>query len=946
MKTRTFIDGEDYTNKCTMPIQEQNTADESLDAGYLELVSTNKKEPFRPFTRCQITIDDGAEETTDFYYIASDDNAELLKSKKNNHDIVLIEETKELERYVVDVKTLTNPIVHNYLDNPTNVMANGNTTTYWVFNTPFYITFDMKSPQEINKTMTIPRPYYLLKKIQEVANTWNGGAIVNVELTIYDPDGEKVWYGYDGWSSIPESKTFSFVPKKTGEYTFKLNGTSTLHTTEGEVTFKIVVLERTPSKVDYNIKDACKILLATCETLRQSESQRFILASVEEYQQSQQERIKKLFDLKSPEFSHTKCTLFEALKEIGDYIHAIPRLRNNKVFFDLLGINEKCTVDLKKYTSKITSQSIDNFCSALDTNVQNLINTDDEKTGSMIEPFNNQYKTLRVEKGVAQITEGTVKIETDFPIYDIKSVKCGFLEDGKFVGDITPFIYEDAEYQTLSSSSDIFPTSKMFALKYTQGQKDITGLQYKNSNVISDAFEQYSVLNIIHKKLNMATNWWKNFWSKNEDIYNLQFQIVYTPIINTRIKQTKNNVEDLKFRSVLTYNQSANMISSNAYGEHLRGVVAKNGVAEKKLMFIVSKLSQIPKVNTIYKGYTITSVKKEIYNNHILVEVGLSKKFNNKSAYIALNNQKRFYEISEKACAERYVLYEDYCVVGNDISNDDKSIITVEGINAFRNSFTTGESKQIGVVKAQGFDSQENALEEVAKPVYSLGVGTSLLFGYTYDDNYSAGMLSQYEGNSKVQNYVKYTDIYGELETLKLRFGRVTNEMDSYEMSVTRGNLVPKGSAVPDGNFIEYFSTGTDKIVIKKDSREKLSVSYQMHFVTNRENLIIGTGISRKNVFTSNEELNYKLYILPQELNEFDREIDLTNAHEVAITMKDINSKKFKISNITASVNGKSWALVNAGATNELIVGENVEIKANEELSLPYFTFTRHIVNT
>lgn len=941
MKQKVIIDNVDYTKKSTLPIQEQRTADESLDAGYLELFATDKDKPFKPFSKLQIHKDDGTQQNTEYYYIAGDDSAEIIKNKKFNHDIVLIEETKELERYVVDVKTLTNPIVHNYLENPSKVMVNGSTTTYWIFTSTFYVTFDIYSPQEVNKSMTIPRPYYLLKAIQNQANTWDGGSIVNVELSIYDPDNERVWYGYDGWSSLPQEQTFDFTPTKEGEYTFKINGTSTIGITEGEMTFKVNILSKTANKDDYTIQDACEILLATCETLRESETQRFTLASVADYPQSQQAEITKIYAMKSPEFSHTKCTLFEALKEIGDYIHAIPRLRQNKVYFDLLGLDEECSVNLEKYHSHEQSQSIDNFCSELDTNVENLLNTDDEVTGSITEPYNNQFKTLRVEKGSAQITEDGIFIETEYPIYDVKSLEVGYMKNGIYVGDITPYVYEDAEYQTLSSSGDTFPTAMMFALKYTQGEKNITGLNFKNDNIISPAFENYSVLNIIHKKCNLATNWWSNLWD-DEDIFNLQFRVVYTPIISTRLKQTKTYLGDLAFRNVLTYNQGANMISSNAYGEHLRGVVAKYGVPERKIMLTVNKLADVPKVNTKYKGYTITSVKTETYNNQILVEVGMSKKFNNKSAFISINNQKRFYEVSEKACAERFILYEDYCVIGDTYVSDGKELITSDGLDAFIASITNGTSKQIGVVKALGYNKTGTEQVEVAKPVFALGVGTSILFGFSYDDNYSAGCYAMTDGAKKVQNYVKYTDIYGELEKLRLKFGRGTNEIDSYNMSVTRGDLTPKGSAVPDGNMIVYFSTGTDKIVIKKDSREKLSVSYQMHFITNRENLIIGSGIGRKNVFTSNDALNYKLFILPKKINEFERDIDLTNATELSISLTK-SSHQIKFDNVTATENGYSWALVNVGTTNELICGENINITKGSEISLPYFTFTRKI---
>lgn len=942
MKTKVLVGGIDYTRHATMPLQEQKTADESLDAGYLELVSIKQEKPVKPFTKCQIIKDDGTEKETEYYYIASDESNEIIKNKHFNHDLVLIEETKELERYIVDVKTLTNPIVRNYLDNPSKVMANGETTTFWVFNSPYFITFDMYSPHEVNTPLQCLRPYHLMSEIESVADDWNGNMLTDVELSVYDPDGELVAKEVDGWGNLDAPKYFTFTPTKEGDYKFKLTGSSTLDTTKGEASFSISVLKRTPEKQDYTIKQACEIFITCCETLRESENARFTLAQVEDYEEFMQPLIKKLFEAKSPEFSCTKCTLFEALKECGNYIHAIPRLRQGKVYFDLLGTNEQCDTNLDKYHSHSQSQSIDNFCSELDTNIENLLNTDDEKTGSITEPFNNQYKTLRVEKGTAQITEDGILIETEYPIYDIKAVEVGFLSDGSKVGDITPFIYEEAEYRTLSSSGSAFPNAMMFALKYTQGQNNITGLNFKNDNLISSAFEGYSVLNIIHKKLNLATNWWSNFWN-NEDIFNLQFKVTYTPIIDTRLKQSKSHVEDLAFKSVLSYNQSSNMTSSNAFGEHLRGVVAKYGVPEKKLMFTVGKLSEVPKVNTKYKDYTITSVKTETYNNFILVEVGMSKKFNNKSAYISINSQKRFYEISEKACAERYILYEDYCVIGDEIDNDDKSLITSEGINAFINSFSNGQTCQIGAVKAQGYTDEGSALTEVAKSVFALGVGNSILFGYSYDDNYSAGSTANYDGDTKVQEYVKYADVYGEIETLKVRFGRGTNEIDSYEMAVTRGDNTPKSSAIPDGNFIIYFSTEDDKIVIKKDGREKISFSYQMHMVTNRQNIIIGSGIGRKNVFTSREALNYKLYILPKTINEFERQVDLEGATEIELVVEEAGTKKVKIKDVTATADGKAWALVNVGLTNELLVGENISIKNGEEISLPFFNFTRKI---
>lgn len=943
MKTKITIGLTDYTKHSTLPLQQQETADESLDAGYFEIKQIDQEAPIKPFTKVHIEQNDGDDTEDNYFYVAKDDATKVIKNNKSNHDLTLIEETKELERYMVDVKTITNPVVHDYLANPQNIMVNGSTTTYWIFTSHFYVTFDIKSPQEKNKTMTIPRPYFLLQKIQEQADTWDGGSIVNVELKIKDPDNEQVWYGYDGWSSIPTERTFDFTPTKTGKYKFIINGTSTLGITEGEMEFTLEVMEKQTPKADWTIQGVCETLLATCECLRVSETPRFTLASVSDYAVEDQAEITKLFAMKSPEFSFTKCTLFEALKQVGEYIHAIPRLRQNKVYFDLLGTMKECNVDLEKYISKTESQSIDDFCSELDSNVENLLNTDDESQGSIEEPFNNGFKTIRVESGTAQITEDGMIIATEYPIYDVLKLEGGYLSDGRQIGDITPFVYENAEYQAgLSSSSDTFPSSKMYALKFTQGQKNITELNFKNEHVISSAFESYSILNIIHKKLNLASNWWSNFWD-TEDVLKLQFRVTYIPMVSARVKQTKSNIIDMAFKSVLAHNQSANMVSSNAYGENLRGAIAKYGNPDKKLMLICNKLSQIPKINTKYGDYVITSVKKEIYNNHTKVEVGLSKKFNNKSAFVSINSQKRYYEVSEKASYNRFVIYEDYCIIGDEETSDNKSLITSEGINALINSFNSGTNNNVGVVKAKGYMANDTALIEVVKPVVSLGIGNSILLAYSYDDNYSAGNKVSENNSTRYQEYVNYADKWGEIEKLDVHFGKVADLEYNYNMALSKGDNTPQGTALPDGEYTKFFSTGTDPIKLKKDSREKFTLSYQLHFITNRNNLIIGSGFGRKNTFTTEDTLNYKLYVLPHKINEFDKTVDLTGATELSLSVASNGTQRIKIQDVTPNVSGYAWAIVNAGTDNDLVFGENINITDGEEISLPYLTFTRSI---
>ena len=84
--------------------------DSALDNGVLNLFMIPRKEVFKPFTPITITKD------SDTYtmFVASDKVTEIIGTGKYKHDLVLIEETKLLEKKIVDTNTTTQPLIHDY----------------------------------------------------------------------------------------------------------------------------------------------------------------------------------------------------------------------------------------------------------------------------------------------------------------------------------------------------------------------------------------------------------------------------------------------------------------------------------------------------------------------------------------------------------------------------------------------------------------------------------------------------------------------------------------------------------------------------------------------------------------------------------------------------------------------------------------------------------------
>lgn len=969
--TKLLIDNVDYSEYAVWTFQGQDALDESLDLNYIELKGTDIENPFTPFLDVEIQFTDANETKTINRLIESDTVTKVMSNNTYNHNLLFIEETKWLERLFVE-KTIRQPLIHDYGQLNTGMFV----SAYSYREAPGPVTEEHNESDNIalfnsvlgvNQSYQIYNPMYLMYQIQENLDDiyywipWSADLTSKrtATLNIYDPNNQiELSITKEVNAGELPTDTFTFTPTMQGTYRFELTIPKQLYEPgeyyiTGSATFDVSAIIQAEPKDDYTIRDTINFLLDTCITLRENETPIFTLAEPSDYtdvSDDYKERVQRILDATSPEFTFNKMSLFEALKMVGDYAHFLPRLKDKKIYFDLLGRMDYADIDsLGEEYSNVASQSSNNFCNALDSQVNNLTNMDDEKQGAVSTPDNLGFRTLRTETGTVQIREENIIIPTEDNIEKIISLELGYLSDGTYVGDITPFVYENDEYQTLSSYGSTYPTSKMFALKYTQGQPNITDLSFQRKNSVDGSFESIAIKNIIFKKLNKSINWWNSLFGDDIDTFKIQYRLVYVPSTNTKVTQFKANKDDIQDKPLyIAYNQSASKVSSNAYGENLKGTIAKLGNIEKTKMYILPTFDLIPKCGTLFdKDYYISVVKYEVYPNFIKCELGLSKNYNNKSAYVEINSQLEFFEYNRNIIIDRYVVYEEFCEVGTDNNDTDtNSMITNAGIDKFANSFVDNySSTAVSCVKAQGYDADDNPLTEVVLPVISLGIGNSILLSYHYEDSVSAGNMAFDSGGTRYQNLVKYVDIYGELDSLKLQYGISTTQPTNYNDAVTRGDTIPYTDNF--GNMETYFETGTNKIVLKKGVGEIPHITYQIHFVANNNNLVIGSGLTRKSTFTTSEIHNYRLYLLQNPINKFETKIDLTNATLLGTinTTKDYTNKKVKIEDFTApSGNYKAWAIVQTyNNYNDLIIGENIDISGGQTVTMPTFKFKRSI---
>lgn len=677
--------------------------------------------------------------------------------------------------------------------------------------------------------------------------------------------------------------------------------------------------------------------------------------------------------IEAPEFAFTKKTLKEILDAIGGFIHGIPRLVRGEsgeldtIHYDMLGGTSRARLSDPKfsYVTEIRSHNIENYATELDSSVDNFVNTLDPSEGSVIDPCGELYRSTRCETIYARIEESNMVIATQYPIYSIQKLEFLYFPGGsvggmdvpKEVADLTPYVFESAEYGRLSSFNGVYPNSKAHAIYYEKGQKNIKGLNFKSPTVIGGAGAKYSLANIITDALGIDIT--ADAWGKEYATY--EFQITYTPIFSARVLQSKVDAAGQSFKRALVYNQGANLVETRYYGENLKGVVARMGNPEfiRTYLIAIDSPHLIPKPGDMWDDdYYVASTTNEMYGNHIVCTVGMSKDFNRLSQYVGINSEWRAYEISEKSAYNRDFVYHDYIVIGGK-ANDTVNLLGSEGVKNAIYGALCDTTNHVSAAVVTGY-SEGQAQSTVTLPVISTAFGNSVVFSYMMQDNYSAGDSAQYDENGNVSGYwqtgVQYPDYYGRLDTLEFALKK------PFELKQQPGGDGAEyrkiGRDLPRFNVdgTTYVKTpDSDPIKIDKDSREILRMHYEISYVLAPEwrDLIIGPAMARKCPLISNkqsEKGKYEtagLYFLERRIGKFQTHLDaseMLNVYGYYGSIYDGTPDRdmirtengvVKLVNAIPAQDYAGWAIANR-KTGEIFLARNVPIKKQETVEMPY----------
>lgn len=995
------------------PFTDGTALNDVLDAGCINLSLSSRYNPIKPFTPIRIIIFENGVEVDRIYRLVSSTKRTRRTfapsvGAKYDWTINTIELTKAMERRFIGTLTSTKYLHTDYAAG--SVLAPAQTSGM-AFSGDY-----VGCLTRLNAVYTPIAGFQLdilsFRSIYALADSTGSGITKlyyqwgTYPCNVHVVDENKTIV-YDHTFSSTSFGTQTITLPNTGNFTLTYSGKidskgtsagASFSPIDFKVEFAISNFTQIAPKTQPTITSVCQRLLSSGITRRvgidtgaEIQKQEYVLDEnfAQEYK-----------NVTAPEFSFTNCTLWDALSQVGGYIHAIPRLvplsttddTHYKVTFDKLGGSEQAPTMLPPMIYQDSTIDSNEWCGKITSPAQNLCNTTDE--GGAITEFGNDYITVRTEDGNIEINGDNVLIRTSLPIQQLIKLECGFIPDYNSgntpVGDITAYAYEDAEYSVLSSYwGTAYPYSKAWALRWKQGGNIIDGLTFKQEGQtsVSEAFNNTAIVNIINAKTGIGL---KPIDTSNGEWYRrLAFKVTYVPIATARVEAVKPVLTDGgETSNALVYNQGANVTETSFYGEKMRGAIARLGQDVEQRTYDIKTYSQMPKVGQILDGKYIATVDAEYDITRIRITVTLAKNFNQLSQFVGLNSNYRLYDISEKQSVERHIHYAERIIVGKSAyasrysyqSNGNTVVDTHNTILRYftlmmkrtfdRGAWSADESDYVINKIMCAFVSFDkfNASDGVLMPVVAFPFGNSICFNISFYDNYGAGFQSsndfENEKNKATQRLVPYTDVYGEFSKMSL-FMSDNAWTPSFNEQKDGGKamLYPEGTLFSKYGFTTLEATGNlDDYALKidKDSREQIDISYQVHYVSDSDDIIVCPGLATFNPYVSKEEAILepdKFYVIwqKQTINALNKDI----VASTSITVQELSADTaweenttplkhilmvngiLKWNPMTCPINGaKSWAICKKVGTDRytILFGQNVDINSGETTDAIYFS--------
>lgn len=447
--------------------------------------------------------------------------------------------------------------------------------------------------------------------------------------------------------------------------------------------------------------------------------------------------------------------------------------------------------------------------------------------------------------------------------------------------DITRFIVEKNEYETLNTISGRDPTDeelegniKNNTWYYTHEGNTIRLVNDRMGSLIFPSTVFSVILRSIVNSLGLfvyvmvdgelkGSDMYAIDTSKGVDLRAMQFRVEYTPLAESvKLQTAKTAPQKNEFQ--IPFSQQQPIVNNVTLGREMQSTANRTGCETKEIVRTVTTLGGLRKIGSYWRErdgngnltgniWRLTARRLQIYCDRLFRVVETwSKNWSFRSQNVPINREFRSWNIPADI-VQRNMLWNDYCLITENaqISLPSDSILSTEAqlqilitlvsnngeYNLFRNEcaimwfYTITEGKRSGV----------------ALSCSSFGFGNSMVFSAKTKDNLSAGMQRQPLDSNDV-NYQFCRDVYycnadGTLPQMCIQsageFLSTNSGTDVYAYPEYSDDGTTQVNGIPTSHRL--FAPDT-QFSVQKDAAEQLNFTYQLHLVTDCPALVIGNG--------------------------------------------------------------------------------------------------------
>lgn len=423
----------------------------------------------------------------------------------------------------------------------------------------------------------------------------------------------------------------------------------------------------------------------------------------------------------------------------------------------------------------------------------------------------------------------------------------------------------------------------------------------------------------------------------------LYYRVTYHGLYDGKMEQV--SLEN-KYNGETYANQESGQVNVNRMGNNLQGLIAKLGNKVENLTLKVSSYGSRMRVGSIWKTDDgekyIANVVQTTFStsaDSVIINAQFTKNFNMIAQYTKIDQQKRFYEISNELTSKGYETITEYIYLSYEYYSYDDSAIANEVIldSMFGDTLLVNEHKyQIDYATFRPItyeDEHTFAISDyVYLPLHIYGSGNSICFEMDYDSSLDA--MFRLTGTGGLDDaYYSKTSLYTEQNgfadkcEIKLWYDNGTNTTENFPYIANPNN---------DDNLIKI-----EDLKYFKKPNEIFHLNFAFAFLTrpNNENceFFVGDKFINDNAIMPNAVLSRELKLAygDELYSIIDNKNISTHSTSCAINVNShtVNGKVYAIVVIIPSVpiSGNSWALVDEN--NNMLIASNKKMSEVNEIT-------------